>query len=108
MCTLQNLSCRFDITCKITGRNRYIAFLKFKEGKKLKTITKTDSLNNLFNNKKHKAKKVERLFKTMDEELEFCNNDLESFRMRYNHFRPHSSLDNKVPADVYFDFHKLF
>ncbi len=52
--------------------------------------------------------KVERLFKTMDEEMEFCNNDLEQFRMRYNHFRPHSSLDNKAPAEVYFAFHKLF
>ncbi|MBC8500912.1 MAG: transposase family protein, partial [DPANN group archaeon] len=52
--------------------------------------------------------KVERLFKTMDEELEFCNNDLEFFRMRYNHFRPHSSLENKAPADVYHSFEKLF
>lgn len=52
--------------------------------------------------------KVERLFKTMDEELRFCNNDLELFRLRYNHFRPHSSLDNKAPAEVYFAFHKLF
>lgn len=52
--------------------------------------------------------KVERLFKTMDEELSFCGNDLEKFRMRYNHFRPHSSLDNKTPAMVYFDFARLF
>jgi len=52
--------------------------------------------------------KVERLFKTMDEEMRFCNNDLELFRMRYNHFRPHSSLDNKTPAEVYFAFHMLF
>ncbi|MEK6947318.1 MAG: DDE-type integrase/transposase/recombinase [Nanoarchaeota archaeon] len=52
--------------------------------------------------------KVERLFKTIDDEIEFCNNDLELFRMRYNHFRPHSSLDNKTPAGVYFDFIKLF
>ena len=52
--------------------------------------------------------KVERLFKTMDEEIGFCNNDLELFRLRYNHFRPHSSLDNKTPAGVYFAFHKLF
>lgn len=51
--------------------------------------------------------KVERLFRTMDDELGFCNNDLELFRMRYNHFRPHSSLDNKTPADVYFAFHRL-
>jgi transposase InsO family protein len=52
--------------------------------------------------------KVERLFKTMDEELEFCNNDLELFRMRYNHFRPHSSLNGKSPAGIYHDFAKLF
>jgi transposase InsO family protein len=52
--------------------------------------------------------KVERLFKTMDEEIKFCNNDLELFRMRYNHFRPHSSLDNKSPGEVYFAFHRLF
>jgi transposase InsO family protein len=52
--------------------------------------------------------KVERLFKTMDDELEFCNNDLERFRMRYNHFRPHSSLDNKAPAEIYHDFASLF
>lgn len=51
--------------------------------------------------------KVERLFKTMDEELSFCNNDLELFRMRYNHFRPHSSLKNKTPAEVYYSFHQL-
>lgn len=52
--------------------------------------------------------KVERLFKTMDEELKFCNNDLELFRMRYNHYRPHSSLENKTPADIYHSFSKLF
>lgn len=52
--------------------------------------------------------KVERLFKTMDEEMKFCNNDMERFRFRYNHFRPHSSLFNKVPAEVYFDFVNLF
>ena len=52
--------------------------------------------------------KVERLFKTMDEELSFCNNDPEMFRMRYNHFRPHSSLKNQTPAKIYFDFVNLF
>jgi transposase InsO family protein len=52
--------------------------------------------------------KVERLFKTMDEEMNFCNNDFELFRLRYNHFRPHSSLNNKTPAEVYFAFHMLF
>lgn len=52
--------------------------------------------------------KVERLFKTMDDEMEFCNNDLEAFRLRYNHFRPHSSLNNKMPAQIYHDFAMLF
>ena len=52
--------------------------------------------------------KVERLFQTMDKELKFCNNNSELFRMRYNHFRPHTSLENKCPADIYFDFSKLF
>jgi len=52
--------------------------------------------------------KVERLFKTMDEELTFCNNDLEAFRMRYNHFRPHSSLNGLSPAQKYHDFASLF
>lgn len=46
--------------------------------------------------------KVERLFKTLSEELRFCNNDLELFRMRYNHFRPHISLGNKSPGEIYF------
>jgi len=52
--------------------------------------------------------KVERLFQTMDKELEFCNGDSELFRMRYNHFRPHTSLFEKTPADIYFAFDKLF
>jgi len=46
--------------------------------------------------------KVERLFQTLKKEIIFCNNDLEQFRMRYNHFRPHISLDNKSPGEVYF------
>lgn len=48
--------------------------------------------------------KVERLFKTMDEELKYCQNDIELFRLRYNHFRPHSSLNNKTPAEKYNTF----
>ena len=51
--------------------------------------------------------KVERLFQTLDDELKFCNNNLELFRMRYNHFRPHMSLNKKTPAEVYFAFSKL-
>jgi transposase InsO family protein len=52
--------------------------------------------------------KVEQLFKTMDEELQYCNNDLELFRLRYNHFRPHSSLNGQFPAQKYHDFAALF
>ena len=52
--------------------------------------------------------KVERLFQTLDMEMPFCNNDFELFRMRYNHFRPHTSLHGKAPADIYFAFDKLF
>lgn len=51
--------------------------------------------------------KIERFFQTLDKELIFCRN-LEHFRMRYNHFRPHSSLHGKAPADIYFAFYKLF
>lgn len=47
--------------------------------------------------------KVERLFKTMDEELVFSENNMDLFRLRYNHFRPHSSLSGKKPVEVYFD-----
>jgi len=54
------------------------------------------------------AGKVERLFQTLKNELKFCNNDLEVFRMRYNHFRPHTSLERKPPAGVYFAFERLF
>ena len=52
--------------------------------------------------------KIERFFGTLGKELEFCNKDTELFRMRYNHFRPHSSLNGKTPAEVYFDNKLLF
>mgnify|MGYP001573208856 FL=1 len=51
--------------------------------------------------------KIERFFQTLDKEIKFCK-DAEHFRMRYNHFRPHTSLENKSPADIYFAFYKLF
>lgn len=51
--------------------------------------------------------KIERFFQTLDKEFVFCNKDAELFRMRYNHFRPHTSLEKKPPAEVYFDFAKL-
>lgn len=50
--------------------------------------------------------KVERLFQTIKKELPFCE-DINEFRMRYNHFRRHKSLENKTPAQVYFDFKGL-
>ena len=52
--------------------------------------------------------KIERFFQTLGKEFAFCNKDAELFRMRYNHFRPHTSLENKVPSEVYFAFSKLF
>jgi transposase-like protein len=52
--------------------------------------------------------KIERFFQTLDKEFTFCNKDIGLFRMRYNHFRPHISLGNKSPAEIYFDFSKLF
>jgi len=51
--------------------------------------------------------KIERFFQTLARELKFCVNHHE-FRMRYNHFRPHTSLQRRSPAEVYFDFGKLF
>jgi transposase InsO family protein len=45
--------------------------------------------------------KVERLFQTIKKEISFCKNDIEFFRMRYNHFRPHFSL-SETPAKIYF------
>ena len=45
--------------------------------------------------------KVERFFQTLSRELKFCKCHNE-FRMRYNHFRPHTSLYGKTPASVYF------
>jgi len=52
--------------------------------------------------------KVERLFQTFKREFRFCDGDIELWRMRYNHFRPHMSLGNKTPDEVYNDFDKLF
>ncbi len=52
--------------------------------------------------------KVERLFQTFKQEFKYCNNDPEFWRMRYNHFRPHTSLKEKTPDEIYNDFSKLF
>jgi len=45
--------------------------------------------------------KIERFFQTLATESKFCRN-AEHFRMRYNHFRPHTSLHKKSPSQVYF------
>lgn len=50
--------------------------------------------------------KVERLFGTIDNELPFCNKDLEYFRYRYNHFRPHESLKWQNPSEIYNNFRR--
>lgn len=52
--------------------------------------------------------KVERLFQTFKREYKFCNKDSELWRMRYNHFRPHTSLNGKTPNEIYNDFTLLF
>ncbi len=52
--------------------------------------------------------KVERLFQTISHEIKFCRDDIEFFRMRYNHFRPHTSLLKQTPAEIYFSFERLF
>ena len=52
--------------------------------------------------------KVERLFQTFKREFLFCNGDVELWRMNYNHFRPHTSLGERVPDEVFDDFRLLF
>ena len=48
--------------------------------------------------------KIGAMQQTIKRELPYCNNDLESWRMRYNHDRPHQSLRGLTPATVYFQF----
>lgn len=48
--------------------------------------------------------KVGAIQQTIQRELPYCNNDLEAWRMRYNHERPHQSLRGLTPAKVYFQF----
>lgn len=50
--------------------------------------------------------KVERLFQTIGKEISFCKKDLENFRYRYNHFRPHESLNWQTPSQVFNDFNR--
>lgn len=51
--------------------------------------------------------KVERLFQTFKREVKFCKCP-EEWRMRYNHFRPHMSLEMRTPDEVFDDFRLLF
>ena len=48
--------------------------------------------------------KVSAIQRTIDQELAHWNNDLELWRYRYNHDRPHESLRGLTPAVVYFQF----
>ncbi len=50
--------------------------------------------------------KVSAIQQTIKRELPYCNNDLEAWRMRYNHERPHQSLHGLTPAKVYFQFRR--
>jgi len=51
--------------------------------------------------------KVERLFQTFKREIKFCKNP-ELWRMKYNHFRPHMSLNGRTPDEIYNDLNLLF
>jgi hypothetical protein len=48
--------------------------------------------------------KIERLFQTIKNELIFSRENLELFRMRYNHFRKHTSLEKRTPSQIYFAY----
>lgn len=55
----------------------------------------------------HKATtlgKMGALQQTYFREISYCNNDLEAWRMRYNHERPHESLRMMTPATIFFQF----
>ena len=48
--------------------------------------------------------KVSAIQKTIEQELPNCNKDIELWRYRYNHERPHESLRGLTPATIYFEF----
>ncbi|MFW6283272.1 MAG: DDE-type integrase/transposase/recombinase [Minisyncoccales bacterium] len=52
--------------------------------------------------------KVERLFQTFKREFKYCNGNPEIWRMRYNHFRPHTSLNRMTPDEIYNDIRLFF
>ena len=52
--------------------------------------------------------KDERLFQTFKREFKYCNGNPEIWRMRYNHFRPHTSLNKMTPDEIYNDIRLFF
>lgn len=50
--------------------------------------------------------KISAIQQTIQRELSYCNNDLDAWRLRYNHERPHQSLHMLTPAIVYFQFRR--
>src|SRR3989344_6338530 len=55
----------------------------------------------------HKATtlgKIGAIQQTYFREISYCNNDVEAWRLRYNHERPHESLRGFVPAKIYFQY----
>jgi len=48
--------------------------------------------------------KIGAIQQTYFREISYCNNDLEAWRYRYNHERPHRSLRGLTPNKVYFLF----
>lgn len=48
--------------------------------------------------------KISAIQQTIMRELPYCNNDLEAWRKRYNHDRPHRSLHGLTPSKVYFEY----
>ena len=55
----------------------------------------------------HKATtlgKIGAIQQTYFREISYCNNDVEAWRYRYNHERPHESLRGFVPATIYFQY----
>ncbi|MBU4069352.1 MAG: DDE-type integrase/transposase/recombinase [Nanoarchaeota archaeon] len=52
--------------------------------------------------------KIERGFGSLAREIKYCKGDIELCRYRYNHFRPHESLDMKTPGEIFNDLSKLY
>lgn len=50
--------------------------------------------------------KMGALQQTYFREISYCNNDIEAWRLRYNHERPHESLRMLTPGVVYFQYRR--